>query len=347
MTIRLKFEIREAFFHNHEGNESLHLLDKGVNKVKKYAFGVDIGGTTCKIGLFETDGVLLEKWEIPTNTTNCGESILRDVAYAIEQKLMTCAIAKKDVQGIGVGVPGAVTDYRVVHGCENLGWETVEVAQELEQLTGMAIKVENDANMAVLGEMWKGAAQGSKNVMLVTLGTGVGAGIILDGRIITGACGGAGEIGHMIVDAQELEQCSCGKYGCLEQYASATGIVRMAKRKVGCPQMVTQIYEVEDVTHLSSKNIFDKAKTGNKDAFAVVEEFGKILGIGLANVACAINPEVIVLGGGVSNAGNIVLDSVKKYFDKYVFFACKDVTFTLAKLGNDAGIWGCVKLLIN
>lgn len=322
-------------------------MNKGVHKVKKYAFGVDIGGTTCKIGLFETDGVLLEKWEIPTNTANRGASILRDVACAIEQKLVTCAIDKKDVQGIGVGVPGAVTGYRVVHGCENLGWETVEVAQELEQLTSMSVKVENDANMAVLGEMWKGAALGSENVMLVTLGTGVGAGIVLGGHLITGACGGAGEIGHMVVDIQEPEQCSCGKYGCLEQYASATGIVRMAKRKAGMMQKVTQIYDVQDMTDLSAKHVFDQAKAGNKDAITVVDEFAKILGLGLANVACAINPEVIVLGGGVSKAGNIVLESVKKYFDTYVFFACKDVTFTLATLGNDAGIWGCVRLLLS
>lgn len=312
--------------------------------MKKYAFGVDIGGTTCKIGFFDTDGMLLDKWEIPTDTSNGGEAILKDVAHAIEEKLVVCSIDKQDVQGIGVGVPGAVTDYKVVHGCENLGWETVEVAQELEQLTGLLIKVENDANMAVLGELWKGGAVGSKNVILVTLGTGVGAGIILDGHLITGACGGAGEIGHMVVDNQETEQCSCGKFGCLEQYASATGIVRIAKRKAGCVPDVRKIYGVEDVT---AKDIFDKAKDGDEHALAVVDEFGKILGIGLANVACAINPDVIVLGGGVSKAGNILVEFVKKYFDQYVFYACKDVKFTLAVLGNDAGIWGCVKLLLN
>ena len=300
--------------------------------MKKYAFGVDIGGTTCKIGFFDTAGVLLDKWEIPTNTENAGKAILSDVARAIEGKLVAASINKEDVQGIGVGVPGAVTEYRIVHGCENLGWETVDVAGELEALTGLPIKVENDANMAVLGEMWKGGACGSKDVILATLGTGVGAGIISGGHIVTGAEGGAGEIGHMTVDYNETEQCSCGKYGCLEQYASATGIVRLAKRR-GMQGTV--------------KDIFDAAKAGDSDALAVVDEVCKILGIALANVASVVNPEIIVIGGGVSKAGDILIEHVQKHFDKYVFFACKNVKFTLATLGNDAGIWGCVRLLLN
>lgn len=315
--------------------------------MKKYAFGVDIGGTTCKIGFFETAGVLLDKWEIPTNTANAGEAILSDVARAIEDKLVTASVAKEDVQGIGVGVPGAVTDYSVVHGCENLGWETVEVAHDLGQLTGLPVKAENDANMAVLGEMWKGGAAGSKNVLLATLGTGVGAGIISNGHLVTGFAGGAGEIGHMVVDYNETERCSCGKYGCLEQYASATGIVRLAKRRVAKLQDARMLYGVEDVSVLTAKDIFDAAKAGDEDALAVVDEMSKILGIALANVACAINPEVIVFGGGVSKAGDILIQYVQKYFNKYVFYACKGVRFTLAELGNDAGIWGCVRLLLN
>lgn len=299
--------------------------------MKKYAFGVDVGGTTCKIGFFETTGVLLDKWEILTNTANAGEAILSDVAHAINNKLAASSIAKEDVQGVGVGVPGAVTDYSVVHGCENLGWETVEVARELEQLTGLPIKVENDANVAVLGEMWKGGAAGSKNVLLATLGTGVGAGIISNGHIVTGSSGGAGEIGHMVVDYNETEQCSCGKYGCLEQYASATGIVRLAKRRG---------------MQGTAKDIFDAAKAGDAEALAVVDEVCKILGIALANAACALNPEVIVIGGGVSKAGDILIQHVEKHFEKYVFYACKNVRFALATLGNDAGIWGCARLLL-
>ena len=300
--------------------------------MKKYAFGVDIGGTTCKIGFFDTAGVLLDKWEIPTNTANAGASILSDVARSIEDKLVAVSIAKDDVLGIGVGVPGPVTNYSVVHGCENLGWETVEVARELGQLTGLLVKVENDANMAVLGEMWKGGAAGSGDVMLVTLGTGVGAGIVSGGQIVTGYDGAAGEIGHATVDYHEKEQCSCGKYGCLEQYASATGIVRMAKRRG---------------LQGTAKDIFDAAKAKDAEALAVVDEVCKILGIALANAATVINPEVIVLGGGVSKAGDILIEYVQKYFEEYVFFACKDTKFSLATLGNDAGIWGCVRLLLS
>lgn len=319
--------------------------------LKKYAFGVDIGGTTCKIGLFETTGVLLDKWEIHTDTSNAGEGILRDVASAILEKISTASnilgvenISIDDVQGVGVGVPGPVTDYRVVHGCENLGWGVVDVASEMEALLGLPVKVENDANMAVLGEMYKGGGHGSKNLILVTLGTGVGSGIICGGKIIIGHDGAAGEIGHMVVDLEETVQCSCGKYGCLEQYASATGIVRLAKTKFGLKSIIPG-------EELTAKQIFDRAKRSDAQdvdeaAFAVVEHICKILGIALANVACVINPEVIVIGGGVSKAGNILIENVQKYFVKHTFGECSRAKFALAELGNDAGIWGCVKLLL-
>lgn len=311
-------------------------------KVKKYAFGVDIGGTTCKIGLFETTGALLDKWEIHTDTTNAGAGILRDVACAVMAKMAQEDIDIDDVEGVGVGVPGPVTDFRVVHGCENLGWETVDVASELEALLKLPVKVENDANMAVLGEMFKGGGLGSKNLILVTLGTGVGSGIVCGGNIITGHDGAAGEIGHMVVDLEETVQCSCGKYGCLEQYASATGIVRVAKTKFGLKSTI-------DGEELTAKQIFDRAKANcvDTEALAVVEHIGKILGIALANVACVTNPEVIVIGGGVSKAGDILIDTVQKNFVPNTFGECSRAKFSLAKLGNDAGIWGCLKLLIS
>ncbi len=309
--------------------------------MKKYGFGVDIGGTTCKIGFFETTGELLDKWEIPTNIEDKGVAILSDVAKAIAEKLSKEGIDKNQVWGIGVGVPGPVTDYSVVHGCENLGWETVEVAKELASLTGLTVRVENDANMAVLGEAWKGSAAGGKDVLFITLGTGVGAGIISGGRILTGAVGAAGELGHMTVNCDEKEQCSCGKYGCLEQYVSATGIVRLARRRR------TPFFEtLSKAERLTAKEIFDAAKQGEAEANSVVEEVCKILGIALANAACALNPEVIVVGGGVSKAGNILIEKVEAYFKEYCFFACKDTKFAIATLGNDAGIWGCMRLLL-
>ena len=197
--------------------------------MKKYGFGVDVGGTTIKMGFFETDGKLLDKWEIKTDTTNGGENILSDIAKSIDNKLAQEGISKSDVQGIGVGVPGPVNSKGVVLKCVNLGWGVFNVEEALSNLTGLMVKAGNDANVAALGEMWQGAGKGSEDMIMVTLGTGVGGGIIVDGKVIAGANGAGGEIGHITVNEDEIEACNCGQYGCLEQYASATGIVRMAK----------------------------------------------------------------------------------------------------------------------
>ncbi len=312
--------------------------------MKKYGFGVDIGGTTIKMGFFETSGKLIDKWEIKTNTENKGESILSDVAQAIDNKLAQEGISKDDVQGIGIGVPGPVTSDGVVHRCVNLGWGVKSVADELASLTGLNVKVGNDANVAALGEMWKGAAEGSKDVIVVTLGTGVGGGIIVDGKIVNGATGAGGEIGHITVNDDEIEPCNCGQYGCLEQYASATGIVRMAKRKLAKSAEKTTLRDIED---LSAKAIFDEAKAGDEIAKGLVDELGKILGSALSNMACVVNPEVIVIGGGVSKAGQILIDVIKKHFVETSFHACRDANFVLAVLGNDAGIYGCVQMILD
>ncbi len=314
---------------------------------RKYAFGIDIGGTTCKIGFFETSGVLLDKWEIHTNTENAGKGILRDVACAVIAKMAQANITEGEIEGIGVGVPGPVTDNRIVHGCENLGWETVDVAGELEAILHLPVKVENDANMAVLGEMYQGGGSGSRNLILVTLGTGVGSGIVCGGRVITGHDGAAGEIGHMVVNTEETLQCSCGKYGCLEQYASATGIVRVARDKFGMTSLRDAGSNGENKKiGLTAREIFDRAKDGDSVALEVVEHISRILGIALANVACVTNPEVIVIGGGVSKAGEILTRTVQKYFVPNAFGECSRARFASAELGNDAGIWGCLKLLI-
>ena len=312
--------------------------------MKKYGFGVDIGGTTIKMGFFETTGNLIDKWEIKTNTENKGESILSDVAQSIDNKLAQEGISKDDVQGVGIGVPGPVTSDGVVNRCVNLGWGVKNVQEELSSLTGLKVKVGNDANVAALGEMWQGAAKGSKDVIVVTLGTGVGGGIIVDGKIVAGATGAGGEIGHITVNEAEIEPCNCGQYGCLEQYASATGIVRMAKRKLAKSDEATILRNMED---LSAKIIFDEAKAGDEIAKGLVDELGKILGSALSNIACVVNPEVVVIGGGVSKAGTILTDVIKKYFIETSFLECKDAKFVLAELGNDAGIYGCVQMILD
>lgn len=312
--------------------------------MKKYGFGVDVGGTTIKMGFFETSGMLIDKWEIKTDTSNGGENILSDIAKAIDNKLAQEGISKNDVQGVGVGVPGPVNSKGIVLKCVNLGWGVFNVEEELASLTGLKVKAGNDANVAALGEMWQGAGKGSEDMVMVTLGTGVGGGIIVDGKVIAGANGAGGEIGHITVNNDEIEACNCGQYGCLEQYTSATGIVRMAKRKLAKTDEETSLRAVEE---LSAKTIFDEAKKGDKIAGELVEELGKILGGTLSNIAAVTNPEVIVIGGGVSKAGQILIDTIHKHFTESVFHACKDTRFALAGLGNDAGMYGCVKMLLD
>ena len=311
--------------------------------MKQYAFGVDVGGTTCKIGFFETNGTILDKWEIKTNTENNGDSILSDIAQAVDNKLAQEGISKSDVQGIGIGVPGPVNGEGTVFRCVNLGWGVLNVAEALGELTGLNVKVGNDANVAALGEAWKGGAAGSTDVVMVTLGTGVGGGIIVNGQMVTGHNGAGGEIGHITVSKSEIEPCNCGQYGCLEQYASATGIVRVARRKLAKSQEETVLRTNENLT---AKDIFDAAKAGDDIAIQLVDEVCGILGGALSNISAVVNPEVIVIGGGVSKAGSILIENVQKHFIETSFHACRDTKFALAKLGNDAGMYGSVKMLL-
>lgn len=312
--------------------------------MKKYGFGVDIGGTTIKMSLFDMSGHMIDKWEIPTNTADKGSSILDDVTAAIEGRLAQDGIAKEDVEGIGIGVPGPVVQDSVVMGCVNLGWSRVDVSKELGEKTGLKVKVGNDANVAALGEMWQGGGKGYKNVIMVTLGTGVGGGIIIDGKIINGSNGAGGEIGHIFVDETEKETCGCGKRGCLEQYASATGIVRLAKRALEADSRETSMRGMESLT---AKDVLDAAKAGDQVALEVVHQMGRILGTALANIACTVDPEVFVIGGGVSKAGEIITETIRKYYAERTFHACRNAEFALAKLGNDAGVYGCVYLLLS
>lgn len=312
--------------------------------MKKYAFGIDVGGTTCKIGFFETSGKLIDKWEIKTNTENNGAAILSDIAQAVDNKLAQEGISKDDVQGVGIGVPGPVKSNGVVNRCVNLGWGIVNVEEELGNLTGLKVKAGNDANVAALGEMWQGAAKGCKDVIMVTLGTGVGGGIIVDGKVVAGFNGAGGEIGHITVNHDEIEACTCGQYGCLEQYTSATGIVRVAKRKLAKTNDETTLRNFADLT---AKDVFDEAKAGDAVALGLVDEVCGILGATLSNIACVVDPEVVVIGGGVSKAGNILIESIQKHFVETSFHACRNTKFVIAGLGNDAGMYGCVQMLLD
>lgn len=309
----------------------------------KYCFGVDIGGTTVKLGLFSTKGELLDKWEIPTRTENQGEAILPDVASAVMQKIRERDLTDTEIQGVGVGLPAPVDSEGVVKNTANLGWGYKAVKAELQALLG-GIRVEagNDANVAAMGEMWLGAGKGERNMVMVTLGTGVGGGIVVDGRMLVGATGAGGEIGHMCVRRDEEEACGCGLHGCLEQYASATGIARLAERRLAKNDDETILRGKRN----SAKTVFDAVKAGDAVAIQIAEEFGKYLGEAMANLAVIINPAVIVIGGGVSKAGEVLLPYIEKPFREKAFFADKETRFVLAALGNDAGICGAARLIL-
>lgn len=309
----------------------------------KYCFGVDIGGTTVKMGLFEENGTIADKWEIPTVTADEGKAILPDVAEAVKRKLEERGLGSGDIIGIGVGVPAPVTPDGIVRGSANLGWKYKEVKKELEELTGLRAEIGNDANVAALGEMWKGGGSGEQNIVMVTLGTGVGGGIICGGKMLAGDQGAGGEIGHLCVEPDEKETCGCGKHGCLEQYASATGIVRLAKRKLAEENRSTDL-NAENVT---AKDVFDAVKADDEVAKEIAVEFGKYLGYALANIAVIIDPSAIVIGGGVSKAGEVLIPYIREPYLERAFFANKNVKFVLATLGNDAGICGAAKMVLD
>ena len=309
----------------------------------KYGFGVDLGGTTVKIAYFDERGNMLHKWEIPTVTENEGKQILPDIAAAVNGYLTQIGVSKESIIGIGIGVPGPVDGKGVVNKCINLGWGVFNIQEALTDLTGLPVRAGNDANMAALGESWKGGGQGCDNMVLATLGTGVGGGIIVDGKPVSGVHGAAGEIGHLVLEPHETEVCGCGKRGCVEQYCSATGIVRLAKKYLAQNSAESTLRSIENLT---CKDVFDAGKASDEAAQAVLEQVYDYMGQFLANVCCTVDPEVVVLGGGVSKAGQPLLDGAKRYFDQYIFHASKDIRFALASLGNDAGAYGAFKLVL-
>ncbi|MBQ7919430.1 MAG: ROK family glucokinase [Lachnospiraceae bacterium] len=311
--------------------------------MSKYAFGVDIGGTTVKMGLFDKEGCVLDKWEIPTVTDNNGEGILPDIAESIKKVMAEKNITAADVIGVGVGAPGPIDDEGTVFKAVNLGWGVFNIPKVLGGYLNLPVKAGNDANVAALGEMWQGGGKGHSNMVAVTLGTGVGGGIIIGGKIVTGATGAGGEIGHIHIEDAETESCGCKNYGCLEQYASATGVVRLAKRRLAKDEKASSLRQ----GNISAKAVFDAVKAGDDVAIEIAQQFGDYLGKGLAAVAAVVNPEIFVVGGGVSKAGEILFEYIKPAYEKYAFHGCRSAEFALATLGNDAGIYGAAALVIN
>ncbi len=311
----------------------------------KKCIGVDVGGTTVKIGVFEDTGRLLRKWEIPTRKEEGGLHVLEDVAASIRQALLEEEISLSEVIGAGIGVPGPVKAGGYVEICVNLGWKDRDPARELsELLDGLPVQCGNDANVAALGEMWQGGGKGYRDIVAITLGTGVGGGIIIDEKIVAGRHGLAGEIGHIHIRDEEKERCNCGSTGCVEQVTSATGIAREARRAMAASGEASVLRTLGD--QVTAKDVLDAAKAGDELAGRVMETVGSYLGRTLALLALTVDPEIFVIGGGVSKAGQYLIDLVEGYYRSYVTLSQDIPKLGLAQLGNDAGIYGAARMVL-
>lgn len=313
--------------------------------MNSYVFGVDIGGTAIKLGLFSCDGALLEKWELPTDTTECGNRILPDVARSIWTKLSEKGIDTHEVCGIGMGVPGPVAADGTVNECVNLGWGVFNIKERMNTLLpGIPnICAGNDANVAALGELWQGGGKGFHSAVMVTLGTGVGGGVVMNGSIVPGANGAAGEIGHITVEPRETEPCNCGKCGCLEQYASATGIVRLANRMLARCDTPSQLRSMD---RFSAKDICALAREEEEMSVSILDRCGYYLGLAMSYVSCTVDPQIFIVGGGMSRAGQVVIRAIQRHFRQFAFSPSAHCPIVLAQLGNDAGIYGGAKLVL-
>lgn len=317
----------------------------------KWIVGVDLGGTSVKLAFIQEDGEILHKWEIPTDKSEQGKNILPDIAESIQRKMDELGETKERLIGIGMGAPGAVDKEKgIIYEAVNLGWpKNYPIVKLLSDLSGLPVEIDNDANCAALGEMWKGAGNGAKNIACVTLGTGVGGGIIVNGDIVQGVKGAAGEIGHITIIPEGGAPCNCGKTGCLETVASATGIVRVAKDTIIQYEGESSLKDLYiSKGSIEAKDVFDCMNQGDTLSASIIEQIMLHLGLVLANIGNVLNPEKIVIGGGVSKAGDLLLNPLQKYFNQFAYSAVSASTeLAIATLGNDAGILGAAWLAKN
>ena len=309
-------------------------------KDDKIFVGIDVGGTSVKIGLFSTKVRLLDKWEIKTVVSNDCMPLLERIVDSIRGKIDTYRI-----EGIGIGVPGPVNADSVCFGCVNLGWGVEDAATKMKKILPHVtnVKVLNDANAACLGELKSGAGKGYESAFMLTLGTGIGGGYAIADDVLRGTHGAAGEVGHIIVNPSETLSCNCGRQGCLEQYCSAKGVARMAKEMLAKEPCDTKLNAIKDFT---SKEICDFAKANDEFAIKVLDRFSDYMGLALSHLACTVDPAVFIIGGGMSKAGDIVIDAIKKGYAKYAFLVTKDTDIKQAELKNDAGMYGAVWSLL-
>jgi glucokinase len=313
--------------------------------MKPYAFGAHIGGTSIQLGLFRTSGILLEKWLIPTQTESHGNYIPADILRAVQRKAARHSVTWDEVEGLGICVPGPVADDGTVVSCGKLGWESFNILEKVKRLEPRLtnVRAANNVNAATLGELWQGAAKGRTSAVMVTLSAGIGGGVVSQGRIVTGSNGGAGELAHIQVNSKELEPCSCGNRGCLEQYCSTKGLVRCARKMLQeNPKIPTTLRNNRELT---ARSICDAAKAGDLLALKLMDQLGEYLGWALTAVAGTVDPEVFIIGGRLAYAGSVLLDRVEGSYRKHAFQIHRDTDFTLAELGVDAAIYGCVRML--
>lgn len=307
--------------------------------------GMDLGGTTIKVGLCSASGVLLHTYEGPTGVAEGPETVISNMADYVRRVVEESPYSWEQLAGVGAGVAG-FTNVRdgIIVMAPNIGFKDVPIRAILEERLGKPVKIDNDANVAALGEAWSGAGAGIENCVCYTLGTGVGGGIIINGRIYQGFSGMAGEIGHIdVVPDLEAIQCGCGKIGCLETVSSATGIIRMAKEAV---QRGERTF-IADASEITAKTVFDAAKAGDEVALRIVKRAAFYLGKSMAAVAAVLNPQSFIIGGGVSKAGDILFDPIRETFAQLAPEPLqKGVQIVPATLGNDAGMIGAAGLLI-
>lgn len=308
----------------------------------RYGFGVDIFGPNIKIGFFDETGELLDKWKLTFPTLQAGNQILPTVAEEIENYVSRKMLFEDDIIGIGVGIPGPVNDSGTVNKCVNLGWGVFNIDRALSGLTGYRVKSSNNANLSALGEYWKG--NGSKNMVFMAMNTGLGGGIVSGGSLVFGAHGGGGEIGHIVINRDEKEACTCGRYGCAEQYCSPPGIVRVARRHLAATKTPSVL---RNARYFDYKNVLDAAASGDRIAKEIMDQVYDYAGQALASVCCVSNPDTIVLGGEFCKIGQSSLAGISKAFDKYIFHANENVRFELAALDTDACIHGAFKLVLD
>lgn len=308
------------------------------------AIGVDLGGTSIKYGLITEEGKLLKKISKPTGKSRGELRILKDIAEEIGRIQKEFTKKKGFVIGAGIGIPGPVLKDGYVENCVNLNFQNINPQEILEAMLGkMPIAVGNDANVAALGEMWQGSGRGFDSILIVTLGTGVGGGVVQERQIVYGSRGLAGELGHVVVKPDEKELCNCGKRGCLDQIASATGIVRMTERIL---RFTSAPSVLRDKPRLDAKMIVHAAKTGDALAYLSLDYCMSFLGKCLAEAGCILDPQVFVIGGGVSQAGSFLTDMIQRHYENNLSLTKRKTPIIPAQLGNDAGIYGAAKMII-